>query len=121
MTINDVLAEIDEVKPSQYDASLLIKWISKIEGQIVNEIINTHEGGMMEFNGYTENDSAETLIVPDAYADLYKYYLYAMIDYANGETDRYANSMIMFNSAYQDFAAYYNRNHMPISRPFKIW
>lgn len=121
MTIDEVLAEIEEVKPHQYDNSLLIRWLGQLEGKIVTEIINTHEGEPVTFNGFTESDAAEELIVPNEYADLYKYYLYAMIDFANGETDRYTNSMIMFNSAYQEYANYYNRTHMPISRPFKIW
>lgn len=120
MTVNEVLAEVNEVKPSQYDASILIRWLNQIELQIVEEIVNTHEGDEVSFSQYTENNTADELIAPDAYADLYKYYLYAMIDFANGETDRYTNSMIMFNNAYQKFADYYNRTHMSKGRPMKI-
>ena len=41
MTIDEVLAEIEEVKPHQYDNSLLIRWLGQLEGKIVTEIENT--------------------------------------------------------------------------------
>lgn len=42
MTINEVLAEVQELKPSQYDEALMIKWISRIEAKIINDIIKKH-------------------------------------------------------------------------------
>lgn len=150
MTISEILAEVDEVKPNQFDDGLKIKWLSTIEAQIINDVINTHEKteeekkiskeaeGILnlenledfneldeieneEFSGYTEADLSAILVVPDAYAELYKYYLYAMIDFATGETERYTNSMMMFNSSYQNFSNWYNRTHKAKAIPLKIF
>lgn len=51
------------------------------------------------------------LLVPDPYTDLYKYYLFSMIDFTNEEMDRYTNSMLMFNTSWQEFVNYWYRTH----------
>ena len=48
-------------------------------------------------------------------------YLMGMIAYSNGETERYQNSMIMFNSNYKEYADWYNRTHKPIQKPLKVF
>ena len=134
MTINELLTEVDELKPNQYEDALKIGWISNLDHRIVKEVILTHElPAMVEtdedgnevikefsFNGYTEDDMGTELIVREPYSELYKFYLFAMIDFYNGETDRYTNSMIMFNNAFSSFANDYNRTHMPLGEHLKL-
>lgn len=116
MRIEEVLAYVDETKPHQYDDRTLIAWLNNLEGRIVKEVIETHESEeTIEFNGYTEDDMSKELLVPEPYTDLYAYYLFAMIDFHNGEFDRYTDSRIMFNNALSEFKRWYNRNHMPVS------
>lgn len=121
MNINEVLSEVNECKPNQYGDKTMIGWLSVLEGKIVDEVFNTHEGEHIEFAGYTENDINTELLVPDTYADVYRYYIYAMIDFHNGEYTRYAASMTVFNNAMQDFKNYYNRTHKPLGGPLKIF
>lgn len=131
MTISEVLAQVDEVKPNTYDENLKITWLSELDARVFNEIIMTHEhelvdageGNLVEptFTAYTENDEDEELIIPTEYADVYRNYLYAKIDFSNGESDRFTNSMIMFNSSYQDFANHFNSTHKPIQKPLKLF
>ena len=70
-----------------------------------------------EKHGFTpydpEKDMDTVLIVPEPYSGVYIKYLCAQVDYYNGESSRYANSMIMFNMALSAFADWYNRTHMP--------
>jgi hypothetical protein len=121
MTINDVITEVDTLKPNQISDEIKVRWLSVLEGKIIDEIILTHRlSEIVEFNGYTIDDMNTELIVPDTYADLYKYYLYAMIDATNNEAARYANSMSLYSQAWQDYANYYNRNNMPIGEPLKL-
>lgn len=122
MRVDELLAKVMELKPNQYEYNILIDWLSALEGKIVKEIFETHEQEEpVEFHGYTESDMNAELLVIDPYADLYKYYLFAMIDFNNGETDRYANSMIMFNNAYAEYRAWYNRTHMPLYKPLRVF
>lgn len=125
-TINDILTEIDEVMPHQYDDALMIKWLSNLEYEIINGIIKTHEilegeRNPAEFNGYTDADISTTLWVKEPYTDVYKYYLMSMICFANQEVDRYTNEMIMYNTAYGKFANYWNSTHKPLAKPLNLF
>ena len=121
MTLNDAITEVDTIKPNQYPDELKVRWLSVLEGKIIDEIILTHQlAEVVEFNGYSIDDMETELIVPDTYADVYIYYLMAMIDSTNNEGLRYQSSMQQFNSAWQDFANYYNRNNMPIGKPLEL-
>ena len=73
------------------------------------------------FTGYDENSENEELLAPDTYADIYRHYLYAMMAYSTGETDRYSNSLIMFNNSYQEYLDWYNRTHKPIQKPLSLF
>lgn len=122
MTINDVITQVDTLKPNQIPDEIKVRWISVLEGKIIDEIILTHElSEIVEFNGYSIDDMNTDLIVPDTYADVYIYYLEAMIDQTNNESARYMSSMQMFNSAWQDYANYYNRNNKPNGCPLKFF
>lgn len=122
MTINELLTEIDEIKPNAYDDSIKIRWVSVLEGKIVNDIILTHKlSEVVDFNGYTINDMDTELLVPDTYADVYKYYVFAMIDSSNGENNHYANDMMLFNTAWNEFANYYNRTNEPNGQQIKVF
>lgn len=122
MTINQVLTEVNELKPNVYSDDIKVRWISVLEGKLVEEIFRTHWlEGNVGFDGYSIDDLEKELLVPDTYADIYKYYIFAMMDANNQEAARYATSMSLFNNAYHDFAAYYNRNNMPIGMPLKVF
>lgn len=111
MNILEVIKQCDDLKPNQYAEADKVRWVKNIEKQIEIEIINTHEP--IE-NVHSEKELCDELIVPIPYCDLYIKYLMAQIDFANGEMGRYNNSAIMFNIAYQGYADYYNRTHMPL-------
>lgn len=121
MTINDVITEVDSQKPNQYTDAEKIRWISVCETKIVNDILNTHVGTQVTFEGYTDMDIDAELLVEDAYADVYKYYVYAMIDAMNGETQRYAGSKLLFEDAMKSYGDYINRHFLPISIPMKVF
>ena len=122
MTLNEVLTEVNELKPNVYDDEMKIRWISILEGKIVDEIFKTHVlKDKIEFIGYTIADLEKELLVPDTYADVYKYYVFAMMDAANQEAARYASSMALFNATYKDFASFYNRNHRPIGYQISLF
>ena len=120
MKIIEAITQIDEMKPNQYDEKQKIRWLSELDGKVFNEIILTHRHACdIAFEQYGADDIQtleRVLLVPSPYTGIYIEYLAAQIDYRNGEMDRYRNSMIMFNSAYEEFAAWYTRTHMPLQR-----
>ena len=123
MTIIEAINHIDSLKPNSYTQQDKILWLSNLDGIIKNEIIDTHEGSEnVTFDGYDAETALDTvLLVPAPYDDVYIKWLEAQIDYVNGETNRYMNSMIMYNTAYSTFERFYNRTHMPRGRKLKFF
>lgn len=114
MKIANLLAMCDENKPNQYDTASKMQWLNEVEGIVVDEILNKAEGKDIEFTGYDYDHDAECeLLVPDRYCDLYLNYLYCKIDYMNAEYARYDNEVAMYNAAFEAYAGYYRRNHIP--------
>ena len=65
------------------------------------------------FKPFREGDEEKDLIVSIPYTDIYIYYLAAMIDFYNGDSGRYNDTMVLFNQAWEDYAAYYRATHKP--------
>ena len=123
MTIIEAINRIDNLKPNSYTQPDKVRWLSILDGIIKTEIIDTHEGSdNVVFNGYEADTDVGTVLLASApYDDVYVKWLEAQIDYANGETDKYENSMVMYNTAYSAFERYYNRTHMPKGKSIKFF
>lgn len=123
MTILEAVHKIDTVKPNSYTQPEKVKWLSTIDGIIKSQIIDTHEGGEgIVFEGYADDTDLDTvLLVPAPYDDIYIRWLEARIDYAMGEYGRYNNSLVAYNDAYDLYANFYNRKHMPKGSKFKFF
>ena len=123
MTLIEAINRIDSFKPNTYVQTDKIKWLSNLDGIIKKEIIDTHEGSEeVIFDGYDVDTALDTvMLVPFPYDDIYLKWLEAQIDYVNGDTAKYNNSMTMYNSAYSAFERYYNRTHMPKTKSIKFF
>lgn len=118
MTIEQIIAKVDNLSPNQYSTEQKIGWLSSLDGKIFHEVILTHTpGGYVFFppDGY-DTDEYE-LIVQAPYAeDLYTYYLLSRIAEMNAETAKYNQYAALHNAAYNDWTGWYNRTHRPITR-----
>ena len=116
MTIIELITDVDALKPNGYEQPYKVQWLSQLDSRVKQEIIDTHEGGEdVSFSGYNDDTPIDTeLLIPHPYDEVYRFWLEAQIDYANGEYKKYNNSMAMFNTAYSAFERYYNRTHMPV-------
>lgn len=123
MTIIEAINRIDSLKPNNYTQEEKVEWLSSLDGVIKKNIIDTHEGAdVIIFNGYNADTALDTvLLIPAPYDDIYIRWLEAQIDYANADYGKYANSMTMYNAAYEEFVRYYNRNHMPLGKKIKFF
>lgn len=123
MTIIEAINKIDSLKPNAYTQTDKIRWLSRLDGMVKEEIIDTHEGAVdTTFKGYNDDTPLETeLLIPYPHDEAYPLWLEAQIDYANNEYGRYNNSISMFNATYSAFARWYNRNHMPLGTHIKLF
>ena len=84
----------------------------------MRHIIENHEGAdSIIFSGYTADTPLETvLLVPAPYDEMYLKWLEVQIHYHNGEYDKYNNAIMMYNTVFENYAAYYSRTHKPVQR-----
>ena len=114
MTIREAIETTDTLKPNAFQTKEKIKWLSELDSRIRKEILDTHTG-TPEFDGYDETaDMSITLLTPEPYSDVYIKYLIAQMDFYLDEFARYNNDMVMFNTAYDEFARWYHRTHKPL-------
>lgn len=123
MKIIDAIDRIDALKHNTYSQIEKVMWLSRVDWMVKKHIIDTHEGaGEDTFAGYDATTDLETeLLVPEPFDELYMRWLEAQIDYANGEYDKYNNAILMYQAAYNGYANYYNRSHMPLGKSFKYF
>lgn len=121
MTIFEAISFADAARHNIMPQSEKIRALSELDGIIKLEIIDTHEGGEgVCFKGYTDETPLDTaLLVPEPWSGLYIRWLEAKIDYQSEEYDKYNNSVAAYNAAYEEFAKWYHRTHMPKSTRFK--
>jgi len=117
MTIKECIDMVDSIKPNQYTIKEKVMWLSFLDELIINDVLKTHEGydGRYDaFEGYSEDKLTVKLIIPSPYDRVYTAYLKMKIDGENGETARYNNSMVLYNSYLLEFKKWYNKTHMPL-------
>lgn len=115
MKIIEAINRIDALKHNTYSNSEKVAWLSSLDSMVKRLIIDTHEGGeSVTFAGYDDSrDMDREMLVPAPFDEMYLQWLEARIDYANGEYDKYNNSILMYQASYEAYANHYNRNHMP--------
>lgn len=117
MKVKEAIAEADELKPNVISQGQKIKWLSRLDLRIKQNILDTHlynEGETApEFSGYTDASLEAELLVPEPHSEMYVHWLSAQIDYYNMEPDGFNAANGMFESVYTAFRNYYNQHHMP--------
>ena len=117
MKIIEAISRLDNLNFNTYTQDDKVQWLSKLDGMVKKQIIDTHKGAeKVSFNGYTVDTPTDTvLLVPAPYDEIYLQWLDAQIYYHNGEYDKYNNAIILFNTAFQSYHQYYNSIHKPVS------
>jgi len=133
MKLIDAINEVDNLKPNMYGLTDKIKWLSRLDQRIFEQIILTHElseeerapfledslgpliDGDLVFVGYDENDQDKELIVHEPYDEIYTHWLSAQIDWNNREFIGFNSSNAMFEATYGAFRNAFNQTHMPKS------
>lgn len=115
MTAGELIARVDGLRPNQYAAQEKLRWLRRLDGQILRELSETHEGG--EEGSLPESYTASSpLLAPFPYAEeLYSAYLMCQIDLHNAEIGKYNQSMLLLSAAWRQFADWLNRSRRPKS------
>ena len=114
MTIFQACTQVDALKPNAYSHRQKIQWLSRLEAMVKRLVIDEYVGGEnIPFEEFKENvDTGKELYMPAPFDAAYLYWLEAQIHYSNEDIDMYNGTMMLFNSVFSEFKAYYKRNHV---------
>ena len=123
MKIIEAITQIDNLKHNTYSQKDKLNWLSRLDSMAKRLVIDTHVGGeFVLFTGYNADTDLNTdMLIPEPFDDAYLRWLEAQIDYTNGEYNKYNNSIMMYNTAFQAYRNYYNSTHMPLGKGFKFF
>ncbi len=111
MVLNSLLTFVNTTRPGHaFDAATMVEWVNEIEGRVQTDIYFLEPEDTVR---YDEQNLAVDLLVPEPFSKLYRYFLYMMIDLANAEIKRYANSYELFNEAYEEYSGWYGSRVAP--------
>lgn len=118
MNALEIIIEVNDLLPNQYDNDLKLKWLEDLDGKIFRELIKRHcdPETVESFSEADYRDEEVELLIPAPYArDVYVNFLRGKVAEANAEADRYNMYAAAFNAAYQEYAALYN-SRTPMKR-----
>ena len=113
MKLREILSTVDQLRPNAYTDAEKIAMINTIEGRVYTDIFQKAKGFEGEFIPCEEGQEERELAVPVPFTDVYKYYLMAQIDFLNGDSARYNDTLVLFNNVWGEYAAYYRENNKP--------
>jgi len=107
----DVINRVDSIKPNAFSEQNKTDWLNEVEGAVQIEVQLLDIEDVVQYTYAT--DKNKTLIVPAPFDKLYWVYLSAMIDFANGEYDKYSNTMAVYNGYWGEYMRWYAENYRP--------
>lgn len=111
MTLSNVIAFVDGIKPNAFTPEQKTAWVNEVEGYVMTDIFLL---APTEYKAYVWPDDQNTvLLVPDPHCKIYHAYLSAMIDFANGEYGKYNNELAMYNEFCGEFMRWYTDRYRP--------
>lgn len=110
-TLQSVLEMIDSIKPNAFSDEAKTAWINEVEGLVQTEVFLLAVEDVVQYRW--PEDSGATLLAKPPHDKIYWVYLSAMVDFANGEYDKYANTMQMFNQFFGEYMRWYARTYNP--------
>lgn len=105
-----VIEFVDSIKPNVFSDAAKLQWINEVESHIWTEIMLN---APLEYTAITEETINGDLLAPAPHSDVYWPYLCALIDFANGDYDRYANTLELYNSRMRRYMRWYTDKYRP--------
>ena len=106
-TMNEVIGELEEVKPNVITDEVKYKWLANLDGRISLQV-------HMEDAPVTyvlPDDAEKQLLVGAPFDDLYVLYCSAMVDFYNREYNNYNFSVMLFQERFEAYKAFYIQHH----------
>lgn len=111
-TINEVMERVHRTKPNTIDEKDQARWLLTLDRRVYEEVTKADEPDRLPVKSWPE-DGDKPLLADTPYDSIYDLYLTAMICFALGEYSDYNNIAEQFERTFNDFRAWWRRNHVP--------
>lgn len=119
MTVRQAIEYVDTVKPNAFPETVKVAWLAGLEGRLAAEIFHMAPLEIRRHFDYRYPADMDTeLLVEPPHDDIYTLWLEAKVDYANGEYDKYQNTMESYNGHYADFLRWFCGLYDPVQGYF---
>ncbi len=107
MKLREAIERVDEIKPNAFSSTVKTDWINALEGRIAADVLLLAPAEVKQLRyAYPADQNTELLIDPP-HDDIYTLWLAAKIDEANGEYNKYQNTMQIYNEHFGDFVRWF--------------
>ena len=113
MRIREAIEHVDEVKPNAFGDKAKVFWLNALEGRIAADVLLLAPVEVQQLQYRLPEDLETELLVTAPHDDIYTLWLAAKIDEANGEYDRYQNTMQIYNEHYGNFLRWFASAYDP--------
>jgi hypothetical protein len=112
-TIGEIIAKVDKNNPNAFSRETKLSWIAQLDGKIAVNVLllDVVETEQLRYSLPDAMDYHPLLKFP--HDDIYELWLNSRIHAENGETDRYANTLQLYNAMYKDFARWFLTTYAP--------
>jgi len=111
MKLSEAIEYVDSIKPNAFTNEDKTRWINEAEGMVQTNVFLLAPEEIITYD-YGSDSEAELLVRPP-HDKIYAAYLVAMIDFANGEYNKYQNTYQMFNAHYSELMRWFATNYRP--------
>lgn len=107
MRLREAIERVDEIKPNAFSSAVKTDWVNALEGRIAADVLLLAPAEVKQLRyTYPEDQNTELLVDPP-HDDIYTLWLAAKIDEANGEYNKYQNTMQIYNEHFGDFVRWF--------------
>ena len=111
MKLREVISYVDSIKPNAFTDEVKVQWINEVEGYVQTDVMLLD---ILEVIKYSYPDDMDTeLLVANPHSKIYYTYMVAMVDFANGEYNKYANTLQMYNEFLNEYMIWYADHYRP--------
>lgn len=111
--VREVFERVDEARPNAFSESLKMMWLNSLEGRLAADVFLMSIEDIRQLTVRYPDDMDTELLVTSPHDDIYDLWLYAKIDFENGEYSKYQNDMAMFNEHYDNFVCWFLNTYDP--------
>lgn len=117
-TIKDIIRRVDDTRPNAFSDETKLRWLCELDGRIAANVflMGIEEIRQLEYKGEEGLDKEPLISFP--HDGIYDLWLAAQIDAANGEYNRYQNTMQLYNESYGDFVRWFAAVYAPAQMPY---